>query len=419
MDFKFLHASDIHLDSPLRGLDDYEGAPSQQIQGVTRRALENMVQLAIREQVQFVLLSGDIYDGDWKDYNTGLFFSDMLTLLHDAKIRVFLISGNHDAASQITLSLRLPPNTCVFPMHQPETVLLTDLNVAVHGQGFAQRAVKDNMALHYPELEPNFFNIGMLHTSATGRVGHEPYAPCSLDDMVSKGYHYWALGHVHKREILLKDPWIVFPGNLQGRDIRETGPKGCTIVNVKDKKVTSVQHHDVSVFRWESVNLDIAGASTGEEVVEMVMHKFKTFPGVKTSLPHGIRLTLVGISSAHDTLIREADHWESIIRKQAAALSIWIEKLQFHTSSDLDFSELLRRQDPLGSLIRTLDQLGANGTISSDFNQVLDDLKAELPAELLELESDFQFDDPTKIKDLYHEVKQFLIPQLMSKGKNL
>ena len=215
--FKFLHAADLHLDSSLRGLERYERAPVEAMQHATRRALVHLVDLALEEKVHFVLLAGDLWDGDWRDYNSGLFFVQQMARLHDSRIPVFLIAGNHDAANRMTRSLRLPDGVRVLDADAPETVLLADLGVALHGQSFAQYNITDDLSLRYPAARPGCFNIGMLHTSATGREGHERYAPCSVEGLLAKGYDYWALGHVHKREILYDDPLIVFPGNTQGR----------------------------------------------------------------------------------------------------------------------------------------------------------------------------------------------------------
>lgn len=158
----------------------------------------------------------------------------MLTFIHTADIPVCIIAGNHDAASRMTRTLRLPDNVHLFPTDRTHTILLEGPGIAVHGQGFSAPAVKKNLAERYPDALPGYFNIGMLHTCATGREGHEPYAPCRLDDLIARGYHYWALGHVHQRETLCEDPPVIFPGNLQGRHIRETGPKGCMIVSAAD-----------------------------------------------------------------------------------------------------------------------------------------------------------------------------------------
>ncbi|HHD57358.1 MAG TPA: DNA repair exonuclease, partial [Desulfobulbaceae bacterium] len=222
----FLHAADIHLDSPLRNLATREGAPVELIRNATRRAFENLVQLAVDEKVDFLLLAGDLYDGAWRDFNTGLFFIEKMRRLKEAGIRVFLISGNHDAASRITRALRLPDNVVHFSSRRARTIELEDLNVAIHGQSYAKRAVTADLAKDYPPPVQGMVNIGLLHTALAGRDGHEPYAPCTPGELADKGYDYWALGHVHQREIVDKDPWIVFAGNLQGRHIRETGPRG-------------------------------------------------------------------------------------------------------------------------------------------------------------------------------------------------
>src|SRR3972149_747737 len=115
---KFIHVADIHLDSPLRGLERYEGAPVAELRGATREALESLVRVSLEERVDFVLIAGDVYDGDWRDYNTGLFFARQMTRLREAGIPVLLIRGNHDAASQITRELRLPENVNRFSTRQ-------------------------------------------------------------------------------------------------------------------------------------------------------------------------------------------------------------------------------------------------------------------------------------------------------------
>ena len=199
--FKFIHSADIHLDSPLRGLEQYDGAPIEQIRGATRQAFANLIQFATDEHVSFVLFAGDLYDGDWRDYNTGLFFSRQMSRLREAEIAVFLIRGNHDAESKITRQLRLPDNVHSFGAREAQTVRLEHLGVALHGRSFATQATAENLSLSYPAPLDGLFNIGILHTSADGRPGHENYAPCSQSDLAAKGYGYWALGHIHRHAL--------------------------------------------------------------------------------------------------------------------------------------------------------------------------------------------------------------------------
>ena len=161
---KFIHAADLHLDSPMRGLERYEGAPATQLRGATRQSFENLVQFAVNEGVDFIVIAGDVYDGDWTDYSTGLFFARQMTVLRKEGIKVFLVRGNHDAASQITRQLTLPDNVHEFSAQKPETVVLDDLGVALHGQSFATRTVTQDLSAAYPLAEKQLFNIGVLHT---------------------------------------------------------------------------------------------------------------------------------------------------------------------------------------------------------------------------------------------------------------
>ena len=192
-DFAFLHAADLHLDSPLRGLDP--AAPAERIRGATRQALVNLVDFALERRVAFVLLAGDLYDGDWKDWHTGQFLVQHLSRLTRAGIEVVAISGNHDAEQVLTRKLPVPG---MMRADQAHTVRLANAPVAVHGQGFATPAVTHNLAAAYPDPVDGHFNIGLLHT-ACGSGEHENYAPCTVADLVQRGYDYWALGHVHTR----------------------------------------------------------------------------------------------------------------------------------------------------------------------------------------------------------------------------
>ena len=218
--FRFLHAADLHLDSPLRGLE--ADAPAERIRDATRQALVKLVDLAVEQKVAFVLLAGDLYDGDWKDWRTGQFLVQQLARLTREGIRVIAISGNHDAEQVLTKTLPLPDT--LIRSNKPDTIRLDTLEVAIHGQSFAKRAVTDNLALAYPAPIAGWFNIGLLHT-ACGSTAHENYAPCTPSDLVSRGYDYWALGHVHERRVVQRDPWIVFPATSRAGTSTNRVPK--------------------------------------------------------------------------------------------------------------------------------------------------------------------------------------------------
>jgi DNA repair exonuclease SbcCD nuclease subunit len=179
---KFIHCADIHLDSPLRGLEKYEGAPVEEIRGATRRAFEEIIRLALDESVDFVLIAGDLYDRDLEDFNTAIFFGRQMARLDEAGIAVCMITGNHDAESKITKKLRnLPKNVKIFSSSMAESLALDVHDVVIHAQSFAKGAVPQDLAAAYPQRQSGKFNIGILHTSLTGSVDHDPYAPTTLE----------------------------------------------------------------------------------------------------------------------------------------------------------------------------------------------------------------------------------------------
>ncbi|MGH8475239.1 MAG: metallophosphoesterase family protein [Methylococcales bacterium] len=418
---KFIHSADIHLDSALTGLERYEGAPVDEIRGATRRAFDDLTELAIDEEVDFVLLAGDLYDGDWKDYNTGLYFVERMRRLREANIRVFMIAGNHDAASQITRHLRLPENVKMFAARMPERVVLDDLDVAIHGQSFASRAVTEDISMAYPQGDPELFNIGLLHTCLGGRPGHEAYAPCTLDGLRSKGYQYWALGHVHQREEVCREPWIVFPGNTQGRHIRETGPKGCTLVTVDHGEVCRVAHCDLDVLRWSLCTVDVTGSETVDDLCEQVRESLRQALHTAEGRPVAARLVLQGATKAHSRLHAEFERWTQEYRALATGLGgagIWLEKVAINTRPCVSIDSILARDDAIGGLLRGIRDLNLDdAALSILANEVLP-LRQKLPSEILSGEDRYDPGNPKHLRNALEDVKELLINRLLTSEKD-
>lgn len=329
--FQFLHAADLHLDSPLRGLAR-RGVEAAAFVDASRRALENLVSAALAEKVAFVVIAGDIYDGDWKDFATGHFFVRQMGRLAREAIPVFILRGNHDAASVITSELPLPQNVRSFSVSEVETVVLPQFKVALHGRGFAQRHVAQNLALSYPAAVPDHFNIGVLHTSLTGREGHEVYAPCTVADLERTGYDYWALGHIHQREVVAERPAIVFPGNLQGRHARETGPKGATLVRVDGGRITALQALALDAARFEAVTLDLSGADTRDAVLERARAALGEAQEQAEGRPLAVRLTLTGRSPLAAALRADTIqlHEDMVALASEVSDTLLIEKVSAH-----------------------------------------------------------------------------------------
>jgi exonuclease SbcD len=354
-DFRFLHAADFHLDSPLRGLEADPSAPAEMIRGATRRALGRLVDLAIAEKVDFVLIAGDIYDGDWPDFGTGLFFAAQMRRLAQAAIPVFAIRGNHDAANRMTRSLRMPPNVTIFDHGKAHTIRLSGPGVAIHGQSFADPKEPNDLSRAYPPPDKGLFNIGLLHTSAEGYDAHARYAPCDPSRLKAHGYDYWALGHIHERLELSEDPWIVFPGNLQGRHIGETGPKGATLVTVTDHRIAAVEHRVLDVLRWARIEVNLDGAADEVEAMARIQSDLETALRTADQCPLAARIILTGTTNAltrdglREKILNEAGNLPGEHR-------LWLESVRLDTRPPRD---TVPRQDNLSRLLAEIDTIAA------------------------------------------------------------
>ena len=421
----FLHAADIHLDSPLLGLDRHEGAPADAIRGATRSAFDRLVQTAIDRRVDFVVIAGDLYDGDWNDCNTGLYFTNRMVRLREAGIKAYLIRGNHDAANRMTKSLRLPDNVTMLSVDAPQTITLDDLGVAIHGQGFATRAVTDDLSTNYPAAIPGMFNLGLLHTSADGREGHERYAPCSIEGLKRKGYDYWALGHIHAREILSREdePPIVFPGNVQGRHARETGAKGCLIVSVERGRAVS-EFVPLDVVRWERLRVDVSGANNLNDVLERFADELERAVAAAEDRLLAVRVELSGACVAHDRLTSRRGVTIAEIRNEAmraGADRVWVEKVEFATRP---LRERRKPADdafegPIEVLSEMIQQYRNDSASLAELAAELDDLRDKLPAELVERDDDpIAPRDPKDVLAKLDEIEGLLRDRLFADAEN-
>ena len=384
--FRFIHAADVHIDSPLVGLARHEGSAAERIRSATREAFDGLIGQAIDEQVAFVVIAGDLYDGDWRDFHTGLFFSLQMGRLAKAGIRAFVLYGNHDAESQITRRLSLPENVKVFSARKPDSFVLDELKVALHGQSFRQRDVTDNLVPGYPDPVSGMFNIGVLHTALGGMAGHENYAPCSLDDLKAKGYDYWALGHVHNGQVLHENPHVVFPGNLQGRHIRETGPKGAHLVTVEDGELTDFTMLHCDVVRWSRLSVPVGGCSRPAEVSDRVRQSIERAVAAEADgRLLACRIELTGTSKIHGELLTSAENL--MVEAQAAALGIgedaaWIERLVISTQPKRNPSVSSDQQDALGELHNLLADAGKDEGLLQQLASDIGELSRRLPADL-------------------------------------
>lgn len=413
---RFIHAADIHLDSPLTGLSAYPDAPAQMLRSATRDAFTNLINEAIELQVDFMVIAGDLYDGGWKDHNTGIYFCREMGRLKKAGIDAYIKFGNHDAESEMTKKLILPDNVHAFDSRKAQTFVIEDLKVALHGRSFKDAATTENLAQTYPEPVSGMFNIGVLHTALGVQSTHANYAPCTIDELHAKGYQYWALGHVHEYQIWQGPSTIVFPGNLQGRHIRETGARGAVLVTVDDAVVQKVERLFVDVLRWHGVYVDATGCASMADVVYAINKELESvIENSPSTMPCAVRITITGQTPAHGELFGMEAQLRAEVLAAAAAIApdrLWIEKVRVDTTASDETAAIRERGDALADLQELLEQAQNDPEFLASLKNDLMSLVSKAPLELQNAVPCFKDIRNGDLGRLVSEVRPGLVSQL-------
>jgi DNA repair exonuclease SbcCD nuclease subunit len=378
--FQFLHAADLHLDSPLIGLSCKSADFAKKVELASRQAFDNLVRMAIEEKCRFVVLSGDVFDRDQRHYPTGLHFVQGMKRLGDEGIDVFVVLGNHDAGNRFADKLGYAGKVHVFDRKRAGTKMIDEVGVAVHGRSFPKWDTDENLALGYPAPVQGVFNVGVLHTACTGNAGdHAPYAPCSVDQLQNHGYDYWALGHVHGFAVLSEAPHIVYPGNLQGRDPRETGAKGAVLVTVEDGKVASVEHQALDVVRWAAVTIDATPHADRGSFINDVRTRLAEACEEAGDRALAVRIRVTGKTALHHELHLQRTSVMADVEDVSATLGreVWVEKFSVATESPpAPFAV-----DPTvaGRLAAEIRRLAGDGYLATRIEEKLAEIRTKLP----------------------------------------
>ena len=359
----FIHAADVHIDSPLQGLSQYEGAPTEELRTASRTALTRLVDLAIERAVDFVVIAGDLFDGPWKDVSTGLWTFAQFRRLGGHDIPLYLLRGNHDAASKILSSIPFPEKVHCFDHEKAGTFSLEKIKTALHGRSFPTGAVDFDITEGYPEAKPGWFNIGVLHTSLGGNTLHDTYAPTSEEKLCRFDYDYWALGHIHQREVIRDaDPVIAYSGACQGRHVNEPDAKGCYLVEVDADHHVSLEFHPLDAVRWFRAEVEVEEADDVDEIVEKAKVELANLQAAHEDRLLAVRLNLGGTCGVAGLLNHPKQQDELIARMQdeANALgAVWLEKVEFAMTPSVDRDALRARGDMLCEILREIDALRA------------------------------------------------------------
>lgn len=415
---KFIHAADLHLDSPLRALSRKDPRQVERMRRATREAFTRLVDRCIEEEAAFLVIAGDLYDHDCPNMQIAVFLRKELRRLEDKGIRCVIIKGNHDADNRITSALALPANIRVLGDKKPETVTFDDLpvRVAVHGQSFKPGPVPDNLAASYPAPVRGCYNVGILHTSLAGVGDHDVYAPCTLEDLTSRGYDYWALGHIHKRAELCRDPYVIFPGNLQGRHARESGPKGCYVVEVDDAgRTVAASFAALDAVRWLRAEVDLKGCDSEAGLVESLRAALQRACQDSDGRAAAVRVALTGCTPLHGAIERRPHRLRQTVLELADEIAgddMWIEKIVNHTAAP-GGGDGAGARDEMHDLIGIMQEIAVNtGQIGPLLAKELEPLRTRLPGELKEHKSLKLIETPALCRQLLDRLQPRLSARL-------
>jgi predicted phosphodiesterase len=382
---RFVHAADLHLDAPFKGVDATDARVRDALVASTYEALDAVVSLCVEERVDFLVLAGDIYNSASKSLQAEFAFRDACVRLAEAGIRVFLAHGNHDPASSRSFDLELPPEVHVFSSAEVERVVFERDGApvcALYGQSFRTAAETGNLALGFSRGRDDTIAIGVLHANVGGRPGHEPYAPCSLDDLRAARMDYWALGHIHKPEVLSEDPAIVYAGCTQGLQPNESGIRGCRLVTASPAGVSSEFVPTARVV-WDALSLDVSTLGTIDELRGAIVAAIAGAGHDAGELPLIARLELAGRSEAHGALARPGALRDLLADVRADALDrepwVWVDRIADRTRPAIDLDALRDAEDLAGDLMRLSDALAAD---EAALAALMDEVTAPLAATL-------------------------------------
>ena len=380
---RFIHAADLHLDSPFVGIrSEAPEYVSETLSRATFDAYENIIHLCLEERVDALLVAGDVYDGADRSLRAQLKFVDGLKQLDEKGIRSFICHGNHDPLDGWEARLTLPTGCVRFGTEVTAAPVFPDEpgRATVYGISYPRREMRENLSPLFRQAQSSVgFNIGLLHANVGGNPNHDSYAPCSVTDLTDNEIDYWALGHVHTRQVLRKHaPAIAYPGNPQGRHPAETGARGVYLVEVGDSSTTRLDFHAVDVVRWETISLDIAGLETEQALIDTVNDRAEYVLEASNRRHVVVRLTLTGrgplygwlqLDGTVDALLEQLNDTFSNSRPW-----LWCERIEIEAASPVDLGQAVKREDFTGDLARLCEEFRGSTDALAALGQSLQEL---------------------------------------------
>jgi DNA repair protein SbcD/Mre11 len=363
---RFVHAADLHLGAPFQGVDASDARVRAALLASTYEALDRMVALCLSEKVDFLLIAGDVHNSRERSWPAQFRFQAAMERLAEAGIPVYISRGNHDPADGWSAGLRTPGTVRYFSTSEPEAFVVErdgEPICTLYGRGYERAAEKRDFASAYRRSPGDRIAIGVLHTNVGSRADFEDYAPASMETLRSAGMDYWALGHIHKPEVLCASPAIVYAGSPQGLNPKEDGLHGCYLVEI-DGSCATPEFRSLCSVAWARRSADASACAGVDDVRGLVRRLCDDVRGDADGRPAIVRIELTGRSDAHETLVSGtalADLLADLREEQLAAYPwVWIDRISDRTAASLDIDSYRGSQDFTGDLVRLVDEIAAD-----------------------------------------------------------
>lgn len=362
----FLHVADIHLDAPFQGIAADDERVGRALAEATYAAWRRVVDLAIERAVDFVVIAGDAYNAADRSLRAQLRFREQVMRLDAAGIGTFMVHGNHDPAGGWSAGLALPESVRVFVpgrVERFEAVRDGEFVCGVYGRSFGKAAETGSFAPGYERDDADTVAVAVMHANVGGDPDYDAYAPCTVEDLGRQRMDYWALGHVHRHEVLSRDPWAVYAGSSQGLNPKETGSHGCCVVEISRAGAVTMRHEDLAAVEWASVTADAATANDLDAVERLVTDACESMRA-EAGRPVVARVRLAGRTAAHLDLARGgslAQLLESLRAEQASRDPwVWLDRLDDATAAPIELDAVRAGQDFAAEVVAVCDDLTAD-----------------------------------------------------------
>ena len=348
--FRFIHCGDLHLGAPFQYATGISRAVDRAVSEATYVAFDTIIDTAIDEHVHAVVIAGDIYNSEDHNLEAQVRFVRAMYRLAEHRIAVYMVQGNHDPAESWKAQLQMPDNVHVFSSEQVQRFPLIVNNIEIGG----------------------VYGISCGHGSA-GSENHNVTGPCSLTDLAEAAMDYWALGHIHKSQVLSEEPLVVYSGNPQGLHRKEIGPKGCYLVSVSHNGHCEPRFIETSAIRFEEIKIDIAGMKTEAEFLEILRHKKENLrkQHKKNIL---LSIVLVGTGPLHRLCTQEGVRklWlqESQSEEKSKSIFVMPYRMMCNTRPSINLAERRLLSDVVGDYLRAYDDM-VDGNAVQTARQIL------------------------------------------------